>query len=186
MTKQVNTLLSSRLVSIECQCWSDGQYSRWECLDLVGIPSEVQADALKEKVVAIFEKLGCNIPTESIEACHRISKKNPKVIIKFLQRKDCQQVWDVKRDLQKIKVGGILTCLVRTSYSSIKSYAHITRWYGHKARNYSFGKIYGFFILGDTIKIRVSKNSSPLSLTHVEDNGKYFPDVHLSPPGHSD
>ena len=53
VTKQVNTLLSSRLVSIECQRWLNVQYSRRECLDIVGILSEVEADVLKEKVVAI-------------------------------------------------------------------------------------------------------------------------------------
>ena len=70
VTKQVNTLLSSRLVSIERQCWLNAQYSRRACLDIVGIPSEVEADALEEKVVAIFEKLGCHIPTKRIEEPH--------------------------------------------------------------------------------------------------------------------
>ena len=45
------------------------------CLDIVGIPSEVGADILKEKVLIIFGKLSCDIPPERIEACHRISKK---------------------------------------------------------------------------------------------------------------
>ena len=54
LTKQINTLLPSRLVSIERQCWLNAQYSRRECLDIVGIPSEVEADALEEKVVANF------------------------------------------------------------------------------------------------------------------------------------
>ena len=98
MTKHVNTILSSRLVSIERQCWLNAQYSRRKCLDIVRIPSEVEADALEEKVVAIFEKLGCNILTERIEACHRISKKNPTVIVKFSH---------VKRDLRKIKMEDI-------------------------------------------------------------------------------
>ena len=65
VTIQVNTLLSGRLV-IECHCWLNAQYPRRECLDIVGIPSEMEADALKEKVEAIFEKLGCNIPTKRI------------------------------------------------------------------------------------------------------------------------
>ena len=75
---------------------------RRECL---GIPSEVEADVLEKKVVAIFEKLKCNIPTERIEVCHRTSKKkfHLTVIFMFSQRKDWQQVWDVKRDLRKLK-----------------------------------------------------------------------------------
>ena len=72
MTKQINTPLSSSLVSIERQCWLNAQYFRRECLD-IGIPSEVEADTLEEKMVAIYEKLGCNILTKRIETCHRIS-----------------------------------------------------------------------------------------------------------------
>ena len=46
--------------------------------------------------------------------------------------------------------------------------------------------MHSFFILGDTIKIRVSENSPSLSLTHVGDFGKYFPKVDLPPPNCSD
>ena len=51
---------------------------------------------------------------------------------------------------------------------------------------HSLGKIQSIFILGDTIKITVSENISPLSLTHVDDFEKYLPDVDLSRPERSD
>ena len=76
-------------------------------LDLVGTPIEVEADDLEEKVVVIFEKLACKFPTEGIEACPRTSKRNSKAIVNFSRKKDCQQVWDVMRDLQKIKMENI-------------------------------------------------------------------------------
>ena len=72
--KQVSALLSSRLVSMKRQCWLNAQYSRRECLDTVGIPSDVEADALKKKVIANFEKLGYNIPTGRIEASYSLIK----------------------------------------------------------------------------------------------------------------
>ena len=124
-TKQVITLLSSRLVSIERHCWLNAQYSRWECLDIVGIPSGMETDALEKKVVAIFEKLGCIILTEHIETCHRITKKNPTVIVQFSRRKNCQQVWDVKRHLQRIKMEDI-DLPNKTSYLPIKPYTLTT------------------------------------------------------------
>ena len=49
------------------QCWLNAQYSWRECLDIVGIPSEVEADALKKKVTANFEKLGYNISLNFIK-----------------------------------------------------------------------------------------------------------------------
>ena len=36
---------------MERQCLANAQYSRRECLDTIGIPSEVEADVLEEKVV---------------------------------------------------------------------------------------------------------------------------------------
>ena len=50
----------------------------------------------------------------------------------------------------------------------------------------SLSKIHSFFVLCGTTKIRVSENSPPLSLTHVDDFGKYFHDIDLSPPELSD
>ena len=51
---------------------------------------------------------------------------------------------------------------------------------------HSLGKIFSFYISGDTIKIKVSETSSPLSITHADDFGKYFLDIDLSPPERSE
>ena len=59
--KQVNSVLSERLVSMERQCCSNAQYSRRESLELVGVPRSVSDGDLEEKVLKIFEKLGCPI-----------------------------------------------------------------------------------------------------------------------------
>ena len=64
VTKQVNSLLPRRLSNLEHSCQANAQYWKQECLD-----SEVEADALEEKVVNIFKKLGCTIPSDCTEAC---------------------------------------------------------------------------------------------------------------------
>ena len=68
---------------MERQCWSNSQYSRWVCLDITA-----EAGALEEKVVNIFGKLNCNIPSNCIEACHGVGKKTSTVNVKFSRRKD--------------------------------------------------------------------------------------------------
>ena len=73
----------------------------------IDIPSEVEPDVLEEKGVNIFEKLGCNIPSNHIEACHKVSKKSVTVIVKCSRWKDCQQFSAVKKDLHKIKMEGV-------------------------------------------------------------------------------
>ena len=50
----MNSLLSDRLTNMERQCWANALHSRRECLDVIGIPSEVDANVLKEKVLKIF------------------------------------------------------------------------------------------------------------------------------------
>ena len=87
VSQQVNSLLSDRLTNMERQCWANAQYTRRECLDVVGIPSEVGPDVLEEKVLNIFGKLGCDIPSERIEACHRISKKSSTVSLNLQKGK---------------------------------------------------------------------------------------------------
>ena len=70
MTKQVNSLLASRVTNLERQCWANAQYSRRECLEIVGIPSNVSHENLENKVVKIFNNIGCKIINENIETCH--------------------------------------------------------------------------------------------------------------------
>ena len=152
---------------------------------MIGIPSEVNADVLEKKVLNIFGKLGCDIPPERIEACHRISKKSSTVIVKFTRRKDCQQVWSVKKDLQKIKMEDVNLLGQNKHFinRSLCPYYKI-RWSKWK-KLHSLGKIFNFYISGEAINIKVNENSSPLSIAHVDDFGKYFPGVNLSPPERS-
>ena len=61
IAKQVNLVLSERLVSIELQCWANAQYSRRECLELVGVPGSVSDGDLEGNVLKVFEKVGCPV-----------------------------------------------------------------------------------------------------------------------------
>ena len=85
-TKQVNSVLSEKLVSMECQCWANAQFSRRAFLELVVVPRSVSDGDLEEKVLKIFEKDGCPVEGNNIEACHRISKNNERIIVKFSRR----------------------------------------------------------------------------------------------------
>ena len=91
---------------MERQCWANTQYSRRECLEVAGIPRDVSNENLESKVLEAFSKVGCEILSRNIEACHRLTN-NVRVIVKFLRRKDCNQVLSVKRDIRKIKLKDI-------------------------------------------------------------------------------
>ena len=100
ITKRVNTELTKRVVTLERQSWANGQYSRKECVGVVGIPRTVDDKHLEAKVLSIFQKVGCAIAPEFIDERHRLGKNNYRVIAKFNCRKDCKQILQVKKDLK--------------------------------------------------------------------------------------
>ena len=52
----------------------------------------------------IFDKIGCRISPDHVESSNRISRKSDTLIVKFSRQKDRQQVLQVKKDLQKMKM----------------------------------------------------------------------------------
>ena len=98
IAKKFNTLLNKKVIDMERQCWANAQYSRKESLEVVGIPCDVSNENLDSKVLEVFSKVGCEVLSYNIEACHPI-RNNDRIIVKFLGRKDCDQFMSVKRYL---------------------------------------------------------------------------------------
>ena len=70
VTERVTSELCKRVVTMERQCWANAQYSRRECLEVVGIPQQVDDKNLETKVLSIFQKIGCIIDPNFIDNCH--------------------------------------------------------------------------------------------------------------------
>ena len=95
--KQANSLLSKRLVVMERQCWANVQYSSRECIEMVRIANSVNNSQLEDKVLIVFQKIGCEISPLDLEACHRLRKNSGRVIVKFSGHEDGEQIMSVKR-----------------------------------------------------------------------------------------
>ena len=70
IARNANSLLSSRLVDTESQCWANAQYSRGETLEIVGLPKSLTDNEAETKVWQIFRSLDCNVIKEDLDACH--------------------------------------------------------------------------------------------------------------------
>ena len=46
----------------------------------------------------------------------------------------------------------------------------------------NIGSVDNFYISSGTIKIKITENSSPILITHLDDFEMHFPDIDLSPP----
>ena len=182
VSKKVNSELQKHIIQLEKQCWANAQYSRRECLELVDIPSSTEHDQLEDKVVEIFNKVGCNIMKENVEAYHLIGKNNDRVIIKFSKRKECLQVLSVKKDLKNLDTVDVgLSKNYKVFFNQSLCPYYKLLWSKTK-KLHSMGKIHNLFISNGTIKIKRSERSSSLAITHDPDFEKYFPGMDLSPP----
>ena len=68
------------------------QYSRRECLEIAGIPNEVNNKCLEKFIFdEICRKLDLNINACDVSACHRL-KNSSRVIMKFVNQKVAEVV----------------------------------------------------------------------------------------------
>ena len=69
-TRNVNSKLFERLVTMERRCYLNEQYSRRKCLEISGIPARVTGN---------FKEIDVPIDPTLVEDCHRLpSKGSPK------------------------------------------------------------------------------------------------------------
>ena len=150
VTKRVNSELCKRIVTMERKCRANSQYSRKECLEVVGIP--------------------------------RLGENNDRVIVKFIRRKGCKQIVKVKKALRDLIMDNLDLPIGRKIYIN-QSLCPYYRIFWSKARRLkNIDSIDNFYISSGTIKIRVTENSSPITITHLDDFKVHFPEIDLSPP----
>ena len=61
VNKRVNSELCKRIVTVERQCWTNAQYSKRECLEVAGIPRQVDEKNLEKKVLSSFRRLAAPV-----------------------------------------------------------------------------------------------------------------------------
>ena len=182
VTKRVNSELCKRTVTVEIQCWANAQYSRRECLEVAGIPRQVDDKNLETKVLSIFQKIGCTIDPTFIDDCHRLGKNNDRVIVKFTRRKYCKQILEVKKDLRNLDMEDLDLPRGTKIYINQSLCPYYRILWSKAKRLQNIGSIDNFYISSGTIKIKVTENSSPITITHLDDFKIHFPDIDLSPP----
>ena len=101
IVKTVNNSLIKQLENTERQCWTNAQYSRRECLEVIGIPKTVESKDLEQTVCKVFNSIGFDNKEDRIEACHRLTKSD-RTIVKFSRRKDCQHLMRIKKGLKDL------------------------------------------------------------------------------------
>ena len=96
ITKYVNNQVHNRFMNMERQCRKNAQYSRRECVEIMGIPISVPDNELEKTFCKIVDKVGVKINDRDIESCHCVGSHG-RAIVKFSHRKDCRELTKVKK-----------------------------------------------------------------------------------------
>ena len=122
-------------------------------------------------MLSVLERVVCKTDPDNIEDFHQLSKKSDNVIIRFSRRKDCQHVLRVKNDLRNLNLRDLGFHGKNKIYIN-RSFCQYYRILWSKSKKlHSMGRIYSFYITGESIKIKVHENSTPLAITHVNGCG---------------
>ena len=108
-----NSLLTDQMNNVERQCWANAQYSRRECLEVVGIPYSIKIQDLKGKVCSFFNRVGVSVNPDDIEACHRLYN-DKKMVVKFSNVNSVNNFCEKRRNSK--------TLTLRVWYSGRHSY----------------------------------------------------------------
>ena len=178
----VNDKLVSRVATLERNHWQNAQYQRRNNVEIVGIPASVNDNDLEESVCGIFKAIDVNVKPEEVEACHRLpysrkeDKTKPKrTIIKLVNRKKCEQAFANRKKLKEVDMSDFKFPVDTSIYLNDSLCPYYRGLYGKCKSLYREKLIHGFWSFNGTIKIKVTENDAPKSITHDLDLCKIFP-----------
>ena len=93
--------LEKRLEELERRMSEQEQYSQRECIELVGLPTDINGEELENAVIDTFEIAGINIGKRNFHAVHRLADKRT-VIAKLTNRKDAIDILRRKKKLRTL------------------------------------------------------------------------------------
>ena len=97
----MNDALVKQVSFLERQCWRNAQYSRRECVEIIGIHTPIEHSDLEKTVCKVLH-IGADIFEDKIESYHNLNKKSYRIIVTFSRNKDCELVMMIQKDLKDL------------------------------------------------------------------------------------
>ena len=99
----------------------------------------------------------------------------------FGKRKVSKQVLNVRKDLTKLPMEDLQLTGQGKLYINQSLCPYYRVLWSKSISIHSMGKIFSYYVSNVTVKIKIEETSKPLSIMHISDLDKLFPDVDLSP-----
>ena len=95
----------TRLIQIEQRLAEQEQYTRRECVDIVGLPENLKGEELEAAVLNVFEVAGVPMEKRDFHAIHKL--RNTRVVIaKVCNRRDAIAILRNKKKLRELSQEG--------------------------------------------------------------------------------
>ena len=176
-SRNVNSKLFERLGTFERRCYANEQYSRRECLEILGI----RASVLPKKILnQVLEETDIPFGPTLVEDCHRLtSKGSPKRgIVKLNRLKDIHRILTTKNNLKNLKSEPVHLPGETKFFINESLCLYSKRLWSNCKRLRSAGHISAFWVRNGSLRIKLS-NGSVSIITHDCDLEKLFPDNSL-------
>ena len=176
ISMNVNDKLHDKLTVLECKCHANEQYSRRECLEILGIPAEVGHKDIEKKVLVVLDAIGAPVNTDLVEDCHRIpSKGSPKkVILKLSRRKDSRRVLLNKKKLKQLKPESLNLPASVKIYINESLCPYYKKLWTKCKKLWDAKQILSFWVSNGSIRVQLVDENVSI-ITHDCDLEKLFP-----------
>ena len=99
--------MKNHIIILERKCWSNEQYSRRECLEIFGMPSDTEASKLEETGLKVFEKLDVDIDPKNVDCCHWLKTRNSSKKMMMKKKRCWQNTSSLKKTSLNLESMGI-------------------------------------------------------------------------------
>ena len=168
--------LENRISELESDLNKNNQYNRRNNIEIQGIPSEIGDDSLEDNVIEMLAKVQIVATKSDIEDCHRLGK-NGSTIVRFVNRKFCNDIlektFDLHKNIDKSKLGFANDTKIYVS-ENLTSYNQRLAWKCRELKRAK--KIPKVWSMKGAIKIRRSPNERAYSINNGDDIRYFFPD----------
>ena len=176
VSRNVNSKLPERLLTMERRCYANEQYSRTECLEISGIPESLADKDLESKVLEILEEIDVRIDPNLVEDCHHLPFKgsSKKVIVKLNRRKDIHRILSNKNKLKNLKPESVHLPGETKVFINESLCLYYKKLWSKCKSLWSAGHISAFWVRNGSLRIKLS-NGIVSIITHDCDLKKLFP-----------
>ena len=177
IAKNINNTLLKKVKDVERRCWANSQYSRRECLEVVGIPESLVDEELDDKVSEVFNMIDADVDKDNFEACHRLKKG--RVIVKFKSRKDTQRVLSKRKHLKDADVQRLNFPEGTKLYINESLCGYYRGLWGKCKILWKKGYLFSFWTTNGTVNVRENDHGKIYRLTHDDDLCERFPYINF-------